>query len=739
MMANSPVCVGIDLGTTNSVVAYFDGQQARVLGAKENGGLVPSVFGWQKPISREKDGSYLVGRPALRNWKNAPDNTVVCVKRLMGRFISEPGVEETKARFPYQITEGEKKQVAVRVGDGTFTPTDVSAQYLKYLKNRAEAELGRPVDSAVITVPAHFEERQRAATRKAGELAGLRVKKIIDEPSAAAIGFRINSGNERQTLMVFDLGGGTFDISIMHVTEHRKSGDSVFNVIEIDGDTWLGGTDFDNRILDHVVENFEREHGVDPRQDREFMALVRHEVEERKIKLSSSDSAKLVVPAAYRDDNRVIGLSMELTRDSYEKLVAPDVERAIDSVKRALKSRSFTGDDLSAVLLVGGSSQTPLVRQRLAEIVGEDKLHTNVNPMTVVAEGAAILAASLKGIECPNEECGEHREITNTSTGETISVFVHHVNDDSRTECEKCGTSLAAGRAATQGIQVKEPTPCSLGILAAEGAEGQSYVCLIRKGTHYPLVEPVKQSFKPFALATDRILIPVFEAVDNQGDKRKQQGVLSYDFSDTITASDVLELGFNLDRNRVVTVEISVVDSDMAPVIHQLELAEPPASTSGSSQRSTPDDELDCYIRHARQLLDRYGNYLEPRGFQRDKVQDDLKRAAKELDAIERGQHDERATQRVVNVLIQDLMESGIGAKLYHADLTVDRADLTLQNDIRAAQAKLKDAFDAKDPQEIKLADDRLAVLVARVRTTNSEGTSAEENEFDPQVLLTRI
>jgi molecular chaperone DnaK len=310
----------------------------------------------------------------------------------MGRFYNDPHVAQTKQAFPYTIRQGDGQAVLIQCGGRTFTPVEISARYLALLKARAERELGKKVDSAVITVPAYFEERQRKATREAGEKAGLRVKKIIDEPTAAALAFGIDS-DQRHVLMVFDLGGGTFDISLLMVTRNQQTNDVIFHVKEIDGDNWLGGADFDQRVIDHIVKDFRTRHQVNPENDPEFLTLVRYEVECRKIDLSEFEQVQITMPAAYRDGEKTLSLNMSLTRSDFERLIEKDVDRAMIAVERALQNRSLKPDDLTAVLLVGGSTKVPLVRRRLAAIVGEEKINSDFNPMTVVAQGAAILAA----------------------------------------------------------------------------------------------------------------------------------------------------------------------------------------------------------------------------------------------------------------------------------------------------------------------------------------------------------
>ncbi len=727
-MDAEPVSIGIDLGTTNSVAAYWNGREAQVLGQGENGGMLPSVFGWQKPSEAGLPDEYLVGLPAVRNWQAAPQDTVFCVKRLMGRSYYDEHVVRTRKAFPFRLVEGENGGMSIQVGGQSFTPVDISAT----LKLRAERELRRPVDAAVITVPAYFEERQRKATREAGAKAGLRVRKIIDEPTAAAIAFGIHS-EERQTLMVFDLGGGTFDLSILRVVRRSDTRDPVFHVEQIDGDNWLGGADFDERVIDHIAADFLLRGWPDPRSDPEFLALMRKEVEERKIDLSAADQVQITKPAAYRDDSGVYSVNLALTLAKFEELIVPDVQRAMDIVRRALQSRSFTTDSLTGVLLVGGSTKVPLVRRRLEELVGREKIRKDINPMTVVAQGAAILAGRLRGVECPNPDCGgqKRRKIRILSTGQEKEVIEHYVNPESNETCEKCGASLASARAATETLQIHERTARSLGILAVQGDRKNAYVCLIPKNSPYPLITPVSETFFPHAMSANMIRVPVFEAEDDVGSNRVKQGEIECPLGESIAANTPVNVELNMDRNRVVRIVVRVENRQFTgeltwePPLDEPQTAHQPASWIVV---------LDNRIHMVRILLDRYGGFMEP--LRAARIREHLERARAAQDMADVDQRPTREVERVIGLLDSDLVESGSATLLYWADLVKERATPDAQQQIQSCQQNLQRAVRSNDSDAVHKQTDELKTLLVRQGSGTRKPDPQEEYEFDPKVLL---
>ncbi|HEY8487623.1 MAG TPA: molecular chaperone DnaK [Thermaerobacter sp.] len=373
--------VGIDLGTTNSVVAVLEGGEPTVITNAEGSRLTPSVVGWSK------DGELLVGQVAKRQAVTNPERTIFSIKRFMGRRFSE--VRDEAARVPYKVVEGPNGDARVEVDGKLYSPEEISAMILRKLKQDAEAYLGEPVTQAVITVPAYFNDAQRQATKNAGRIAGLEVLRIINEPTAAALAYGLDK-EEDQKILVFDLGGGTFDVSILEL------GDGVFEVRATSGNNHLGGDDFDQRIIDWLAEEFKKEHGIDLRQDRMALQRLKEAAEKAKIELSSTLSTNINLPFITADASGPKHLDMTLTRAKFEELTADLVEATMGPTRRALEDAGLKPEDIDKIILVGGSTRIPAVQRAIREFFGKDP-HKGVNPDEVVAMGAAIQAGVLAG------------------------------------------------------------------------------------------------------------------------------------------------------------------------------------------------------------------------------------------------------------------------------------------------------------------------------------------------------
>lgn len=373
--------IGIDLGTTNSVVAVMEGGQPKVIPAADTGrNITPSVV---EPIKN------LVGDVAKRQMILNPKNTIASAKRLMGRRYTDEEVQRSKDIVAYEITEGKDKMAVIQIEDKTYTPQEISARVLMKLKKDAEEYLGEKVEGAVITVPAYFDDSQRQATKQAGEIAGLKVERIVNEPTAAALAYGMDKKNN-QKIAVYDLGGGTFDISILEI------GDGVFEVRSTNGDTHLGGDDFDEEIVNWIVDEFKKENGVDLRQDKQALQRVRDAAEKAKIELSASQEVEINQPYITQHDGNPLHLTMKLTRAKFESLVSDLVDRTMSPVKDALKDAGLEPKDIDEVIMVGGMTRVPMVNERVKEFFGKDP-HKGVNPDEVVAIGAAIQGGVLGG------------------------------------------------------------------------------------------------------------------------------------------------------------------------------------------------------------------------------------------------------------------------------------------------------------------------------------------------------
>jgi molecular chaperone DnaK len=378
--------IGIDLGTTNSVVAVMEGGEPTVIPSAEGGRTVPSV------VAFTKTGERLVGQLAKRQAVTNPTNTVFSIKRFMGRRWDDPEVKRSKDLVPYTVEKDPKSDgVAVKVADGkTYTPPEISAMVLQKLRTDAEAYLGEKVIEAVITVPAYFDDTQRQATKDAGRIAGLDVKRIINEPTASALAYGLDKKADEK-IAVYDLGGGTFDISILEL------GEGVFEVKATNGDTHLGGDDFDQRVIDWLLKEFKKDQGIDLSKDQQALQRLKEAAEKAKIELSSTSSTEINLPYVTADASGPKHLVMNLSRAKLEDLVADLVDRTRGPVEAALKDAGLKPSDIDEVILVGGQTRMPAVVEAVKAMFGGKEPHKGVNPDEVVAIGAAIQAGVLGG------------------------------------------------------------------------------------------------------------------------------------------------------------------------------------------------------------------------------------------------------------------------------------------------------------------------------------------------------
>ncbi len=376
--------IGIDLGTTNSCVAIMDGSQPRVIENSEGARTTPSIVGFT-------DSERLVGQPAKRQAVTNPSNTVFAVKRLIGRRIGDAEVEKDKKLVPYKIVDGGNGDAWVEVKGEKYSPSQISAFILQKMKETAESYLGEKVEQAVITVPAYFNDAQRQATKDAGKIAGLEVLRIINEPTAAALAYGLDK-KETRTIAVYDLGGGTFDITILEID------DGLFEVKSTNGDTFLGGEDFDMRIVNYLADEFKKEHGVDLTLDKMALQRLKEAAEKAKIELSSSSQTEINQPFISMDKNtgQPLHMVMKLSRAKLESLVGDLIKRSMKPCEAALKDAGLSKGDIDEVVLVGGMTRMPKVVEEVTKFFGKEP-HKGVNPDEVVALGAAIQAGVLQG------------------------------------------------------------------------------------------------------------------------------------------------------------------------------------------------------------------------------------------------------------------------------------------------------------------------------------------------------
>src|SRR6476619_2707626 len=375
--------IGIDLGTTNSCVAVMEGGKPKVIENSEGARTTPSI------VAFAKDGERLVGQPAKRQAVTNGDNTIFAVKRLIGRRFDDPVTKKDTELVPYHIVKGKNGDAWVQAGGQDYSPSQISAFTLQKMKETAETYLGETVTQAVITVPAYFNDAQRQATKDAGQIAGLEVLRIINEPTAAALAYGMDK-QDGKTIAVYDLGGGTFDISILEI------GDGVFEVKSTNGDTFLGGEDFDAKIVDYLADEFKKQEGIDLRSDRLALQRLKEGAERAKIELSSAQTTEVNLPFITADQNGPKHLVKTITRADLERLVAELIQRTLEPCRKALADAGIKASDIAEVVLVGGMTRMPRVRDVVKEFFGKDP-HTGVNPDEVVAMGAAIQAGVLQG------------------------------------------------------------------------------------------------------------------------------------------------------------------------------------------------------------------------------------------------------------------------------------------------------------------------------------------------------
>ncbi len=375
--------LGIDLGTTNSAIAVMEGGEPTVIPNAEGARTTPSI------VALTKNGERLVGQVAKRQAVTNPENTIYSIKRFMGRRYDDPEVERSHEAVAYQTGKDDKGDVQVQFGDKWMSPPEVSAMILQKLKTDAEAYLGEQVTEAVITVPAYFNDSQRQATKDAGRIAGLEVLRIINEPTAASLAYGLDKKSD-EVIAVYDLGGGTFDISILEI------GDGTFQVLSTNGDTHLGGDDFDERIINWLIDEFKKSEGIDLHQDRQALQRLKAEAEKAKIELSSTQETEINLPFITADASGPKHMNLTLSRSKLEQLVSDQLESTLEPVKKALEDAGKKAADVDEVVLVGGQTRMPAVQKLVADFFGKEA-HKGVNPDEVVAIGAAIQAGVLKG------------------------------------------------------------------------------------------------------------------------------------------------------------------------------------------------------------------------------------------------------------------------------------------------------------------------------------------------------
>lgn len=509
--------IGIDLGTTNSVIAVVDVGGPRILHNKEGEPMTPSIVS-------AKDGEVIVGTPAKRRLPVAPQDTIYSVKRIMGRAFTDKEVIKTMKEVSYKIVEpsrGTKDKAHVIMGGVEYSPIDISSMILAKLKRDAEYVLGEEVTHAVITVPAYFNEIQKFATREAGRMAGLTVMRILDEPTAAAIFYSIEtSAGEPKTILVYDLGGGTFDISILTVAA------GLISPMGLKGDMWLGGDDFDQVIINYVIEKIKTEKKIDPSKNMKFLAKLKQDAQKAKEELSASKSADIVIDYLKNDLGENLDCEIQITRDKFDELIDPVIKKTQEMITMSLDYVSLSDSDIDYVVMAGNSTLVPKVQNFIEARFGKDKVRRIIHPKQCVALGAAIAAGLAAGISCPvcNQLITDESIIVCTNCQTSLEAAAH--NDIT---CHNCGKNIPAESSICPHcnkpltvIPDSSVAPYNFGIQS----EGDKFNIFIRKGDPYPTTgdKMVIQTFYTRFFNQRCVSIPVYggESEDVASNNEKQ-------------------------------------------------------------------------------------------------------------------------------------------------------------------------------------------------------------------------
>ena len=510
--------IGIDLGTTNSVAAHPDNQ--RILLNRDGSKLTPSVVS-------KKDSEILVGRKALNRIISFPEDTITSIKRIMGRAYNDPNVQKAKELLHYKIvppSEGTEDSLGVIMGEKEYSPVEISSMILKKIKEDTEHFLNEEVDRAVITVPAYFTDKQRDATREAGWKAGFRVQTILSEPSAAAIAYGIEnlSEEEQRYILVFDLGGGTLDITTL-----VYSG-GIFQELDCSGNMWLGGDDFTQKIMDEVLNRISTKYEVDiykmPKGKRiRFLGELRNEAQRAKERLSEEDEAEIILTGTLEDEERnLIDVCEEITREQFEKMILPEVDKSMDLVHQSLENCHLTPEDIHNVLLVGGSTLIPLIQRKIIDIFGKDKVLIR-NPMTAVAKGASIVSKKCENIQCPNCKAENPLEAQ---------------------KCFNCGENLERVEPV---IVYGTVTPVHYGIQTI----GDRFEPIIEKGTPYPLDSEPEEFFTAHDNAR-RLKVVVYAGMNEVASKNEKQQTIWMQLPPNVAKGTSVYVSLSLNRDGVL-------------------------------------------------------------------------------------------------------------------------------------------------------------------------------------------
>jgi len=681
--------IGIDLGTTNSVSAYFDGTDTRVLRNQLNEVLTPSVVCCEK-LPDEEQGTMMVGRPAANQAMRFPKDTVFSAKRIIGRPFRHKEVQLLAKKVTYDLEESEEEktrgQAKIRIGGQSLFPEEISALVLRNIRDYSEQALNKKVTHAVITVPAYFGEPEKAATLEAGRLAGLTVQTLLPEPTAAALAFGVNADNSQgKFVLVYDLGGGTFDISLISVVDQN------YNVMRVNGDPFLGGDDFDAAIVDLILEHVQQNRKVDLSNHARFRILARTEAEKAKIALSASERTTIIFSDTSGDED--INVSMRITRDQFNEKIRARVEDSLSLVSLTLEQEGMTRDEITDVLLAGGSTAVPLVYESLQRMFGADKVRREVDPMHCVAIGAAIFAGRMKGILCPKceQQC-----------------------DETESHCPKCGASLAVADAKIDDMQVTEIAANHFGIQTVSGSDPWAFAVMVEAGTQLPMRESRTAIFETVQEHQTVIRIPVYEGMKENVLYNTRIGVILEELDQPLPKKHPVKVALQIDRNALVNYIIEVERFDIkfsGQLTRQLGADQP---TEIEEEETISEEEkyltfLESSVDRADDFLATYDRILTPG--QKTRLETDIS-SAREIC------HEERASDAkgALFNLETRMLRCGVASTLNRGRLAAYHTP-DEQNKTRMLQLvqELFDAAETNDMPKVKELEPKLVTITKEV------------------------
>jgi molecular chaperone DnaK len=697
--------IGIDLGTTNSVACFCDASGPKILRNTWHEQLTPSVVAVHRSAPGEAP-NVVVGRPAVNKAPVYPRDTVYSVKRLMGRAFQDEKVQQWSRRVAYEVTESiepPRGLAWVRMGGVQYSPEQISGKILENIKNYASTALKDGVTHAVITVPAYFGDAERAATRDAGRVAGLVVKTLLPEPTAAAIAFGVEVPADGRFIVVYDLGGGTFDISVLSMVQ--KDGAPSFNVWTVGGDHFLGGDDFDQVIVDMIIKHVREKHGVDVSQDRTFLAVAKAEAEMAKKVLSAEMSAMIDKDPAPTADGKSVSIVMQVKREDFERAISPLVDRAKRLVEKTLEEQAILPEHVHDVLLVGGSTAVPLVVQSVEELFGADKVRRDVDPMHCVAMGAGILASRMKGVECP--ECKEQC-------------------DEAAETCSQ-GHSLAVARSVRVGIEIEEITSLPYGIQTVRGSDAKALRILVEKGTTVPMAKAREETFYTTEQDQRVIRIPVYQGEGSTINEHcRRVGEVRRELPLGLPRNHPVRIGLYLDRNAIAKVTIEIMDYAIDPICELIRGSSPDVEDASQSDAEGEDGEilddddeideserilviLEQTLEQAERFRDEYHKVLG--GAERER----LDRAIEDGRRLHEGDRSSQAQTAIVR-LERAMTTSGTASVIRHARLVAISASPEHAASLNAVADEMQEAAAGGDSQRVDQQLQRAKAIMTEVQ-----------------------